>query len=286
MKTKQPVTMRQPVKDTQKTISEYHCLLKQSERLERELKKSLEKRKAKELAIVKEKLNKIGLDTYQLASIKSCEKGRGSCGHYLIASMKKYEFQREEGKKVKVLDVGAITGQEYIKYRFMEVVSIDLQSQSPLVKKCDFFDYRQSYNEHREPVELENDDVVPQQSATFDIVCLSLVLNFVPHPLRRGEMLLHAHTFIKPNGWLYVVLPLPCISNSRYFDRNLLIQLVNSIGFRMVCYKESKKLCYLVFERLELGNALKSEKPSKNLYKKTEIHSGKKKNNFCILLPL
>jgi 25S rRNA (adenine2142-N1)-methyltransferase len=299
---RQPITLRKSIKDTQKTISEYHTLLKQKEQKQRELELNYSVEKEQELADMEQKVNAIGIDAYQKASLRSCEKGRGGCGRFLVECIQKFEFdveKRKNKKPVLLLDVGAITGEEYLKYSFLKVTSIDLQTQSPLVIKCDFFDFplpltpsfpmealpRNSDTTLHIPnpachqdacSDTESEDVIPRPQEAFDILCLSLVLNFVPHPLKRGEMLIRAHEMLRDDGWLYIVLPLPCVSNSRYLDETHLLHMMNSIGFQLVVSKNTRKLSYFVFKKS--GPYL----PQK--YKKTEIHAGKKRNNFCILL--
>lgn len=49
----------------------------------------------------------------------------------------------------------------------------------------------------------------------YDVICLSLVVNFVGDPKKRGEMLKESTQMLKENGHIFIVLPLPCIENSR-----------------------------------------------------------------------
>jgi 25S rRNA (adenine2142-N1)-methyltransferase len=304
---RQPVTQRKTVKDTQKTISEFHTLLKQKEQKQRELKLGFTVEKEQELAEIEQKVNAIGIDAYQKASIRSCEKGRGSCGRFLVQCIQRFQFADDKRKTkvpLLVLDVGAITGEEYLKYSFLNVTSIDLQVQSPLVIKCDFFEFplplerslasidirkdkktkndgakkhaHHTRNHDDSSSESDIEDAIQPPKEPFDILCLSLVLNFVPHPLKRGEMLLRAREMIKDDGWLYIVLPLPCLSNSRYFDQEHFVELMNSLGFQLVVCKNTKKLSSFVF--------LKNGQFSIRKFKKKELHTGKKRNNFCIVL--
>ncbi|MGG6495965.1 UNVERIFIED_CONTAM: BMT2 family SAM-dependent methyltransferase, partial [Bacteroidetes bacterium 56_B9] len=69
----------------------------------------------------------------------------------------------------------------------------------------------------------------------FDIVSCSLVLNFVDDPHQRGRMLrlIHAHLRPLPSSLVFLVLPLPCVNNSRYLDRERLIAIMRAVGFKM-----------------------------------------------------
>jgi 25S rRNA (adenine2142-N1)-methyltransferase len=106
-------------------------------------------------------------------------------------------------KSMRLLDVGAISGDVYTKFSFLKVTSIDLNSQSPQVKKMDFFDLP-----------------IPEPKDKYNIVCLSLVINFVADPSRRGLMLSIVRKHLVDGGWFYLVLPLPCVNNSRYFSKD------------------------------------------------------------------
>jgi 25S rRNA (adenine2142-N1)-methyltransferase len=48
------------------------------------------------------------------------------------------------------------------------------------------------------------------------VVVLSLVINFVGDPRRKGEMLVRCRTLVRDGGNLFIVLPLACMDNSRY----------------------------------------------------------------------
>lgn len=75
---------------------------------------------------------------------------------------------------------------------------------------------------------------------------------------------------------LFVVLPLPCVSNSRYFDQQLFGSIMTSLGFVQTHYHESHKLAYWLFDWVGIRKPLK--------FKKQEIHTGKRRNNFCIVM--
>jgi hypothetical protein len=54
-------------------------------------------------------------------------------------------------------------------------------------------------------------DAAPDAQRAFlegpwDIISLSLVINFVPDPRSRGEMLRKAHTLLKAGGLLFIVV--------------------------------------------------------------------------------
>lgn len=143
---------------------------------------------------------------------------------------------------VKLLDVGAIV-ERYPKndprVQGIQIVptSIDLYSQDKNVQQIDFFDF------------------CKQNKTTFDAAVLSLVLNYVASPLERGKMLLQAARMVRRGGYLFLgeyirypfflspplkkffsspkVLPVSCISNSRYLKFSLLKRLLSRVGFNI-----------------------------------------------------
>ncbi|KAJ3322237.1 hypothetical protein HDV06_003297 [Boothiomyces sp. JEL0866] len=252
-KSKQPITQRKSIKDTQKLISKFHTL-----------NKKLSQSKKLGDADTIEKINKEiyelgGLDTYQRASLKggNMDKGWGSAGKWLVDKLKQLALVRPH---MKMLDVGAISGEVYVKYNFLKVTSIDLNSQSPSVTKQDFF---------LRPIPQSVED-------KFDIVCLSLVINFVPEAIDRGRMLKLVSQHLLEHGLFYLVLPLPCVVNSRYCTNDHLKKIIYSLGYSLIVEHHSKKLAYYLFK---LEGEVKEE-----AFKKVEIAPGPARNNFCITM--
>ncbi|KAJ3268951.1 hypothetical protein HDV01_002061 [Terramyces sp. JEL0728] len=252
-KVKQPITQRKPIKDTQKLISKFHTLNKQ-------LSQSKKQGDAESTEKINKEIHELGgLDTYQRASLKggSMDKGWGSAGKWLVDKLKQFKLVKAN---LRMLDVGAISGEVYVKYNFIKATSIDLNSQSPLVIKQDFF---------LRPVPTTDQD-------KFDIVCLSLVINFVPEAADRGRMLKLVAQHLVENGLFYLVLPLPCVVNSRYCTNDHLKEMLFSLGYTLVVEHHSKKLAYYLFR-------LNGE-PTEQTFKKVELAPGPARNNFCITM--
>jgi 25S rRNA (adenine2142-N1)-methyltransferase len=123
------------LKDTQKIISTYHSLNKR-------LSLANKTTNLKEIENIKILLDNMGgLNTYQRASLKGgdIKKGFGASGVWLIPFLR-LEFTKKElesaNYRLRLLDVGAITGEVYVKYsKFLDVTSIDLNTQSARVLK-------------------------------------------------------------------------------------------------------------------------------------------------------
>jgi 25S rRNA (adenine2142-N1)-methyltransferase len=172
-----------------------------------------------------------------------------------------------------MLEVGALsTKNACSRSRLFEIERIDLNSQAEGIKQQDFME---------RPLPLD-------EKEKFDIISLSLVLNYVPDPKGRGNMLLRTLKFLRFQQYsgdlqtflpsLFLVLPAPCVTNSRYMDETKLEALMGSLGYVTVKKKLSNKLVYYL---LRMSAAIGKRALS---FKKEELRSGKARNNFAIVL--
>ncbi|KAG0258298.1 hypothetical protein BG011_003370 [Mortierella polycephala] len=192
-----------------------------------------------------------GLDMYQKASTLGQSKQRGGdSSKWLVPILERChpQLNKKAGPPLRLLDIGALSPHNYIKYSsWIRTTPIDLNPQDPLIIKMDFLEM----------------PVPTGQEQQFDIVCLSLVVNFVGDPVQRGEILCHSARFLVPgSGILYLVLPLPCIQNSRYMDHELLVEMMASLGYStLISHHFAKKLAYYAFKLdVDLNGAAKSSK--------------------------
>ena len=252
-----------------------------------------------------------GLSAYQNASLRggSLQKGWGAAGKWLVAALtrrgilgtiKTKETRKNDlgdgitekesqndvldinatgvdvflhkkqspVKLTRMLDVGAIDGLVYNQFKFMQVVSIDLNSKSPKVMQQDFFERPLPSND----------------SELFEIVGLSLVLNFLGDAKSRGyvflipgRMIMRTKLFLVPRGILYIVLPLPCITNSRYLTHYRMVEIMLQMGFVIIEKHFSAKLAYYVFR-------MDSNCETVQGIVKIEVNFGVKRNNFAIIV--
>ncbi|KAF9366942.1 hypothetical protein BGX34_000063 [Mortierella sp. NVP85] len=181
-----------------------------------------------------------GLDMYQKASTLGQSKQRGGdSSKWLVPILQEChpKLDKKTSPSLRLLDIGALSPHNYQKHSsWISVTPIDLNPQDPLITKMDFLEM---------PVPIRREEL-------FDVVCLSLVINFVGDPAQRGEILRHSTRFLVPGtGILYLVLPLPCIQNSRYMDHELLMEMMTSLGYTtLIKHHFAKKLAYYAF-RLE-----------------------------------
>lgn len=215
-----------------------------------------------------------GLKSYQQASIQGQSGERGGDTSRLLLDWLPKDLPK--GRKLCMLEVGALSvNNACSKSDLFEMTRIDLNSQAVGIQQQDFMD---------RPLPVSTSD-------KFDIISLSLVLNYVPDALGRGEMLRRTRQFLRPltvqsHGQsaqeyfpsLFLVLPAPCVINSRYLDEALLAEIMESLGYSMVQKKISTKLVYYLW-RLRDENPAKRQK-----FQKHEVNPGRARNNFCVIL--
>jgi len=247
---------------------------------------TLEKQKAEAIAkgdevkaasIARQIESQGGIKGYQRASLVGQANDRGGDSSKILLEWLEpiLPILKEQAKKkpVRMLEVGALsTSNACSKSRLFEMERIDLNSQEAGIKEQDFME--------RPLPDDENDQ--------FDVISLSLVLNYVPDAVGKGDMLLRTLKFLRMQQQqdeikaflpsLFLVLPAPCILNSRYMDEPKLESIMTSMGYVLVKKKLSNKLAYYLW-RLE--SAIKKRSGP---FKKIEIRSGKDRNNFSIVL--
>lgn len=176
-------------------------------------------------------------------------------------------------KRLRLLEVGALGPDNACsKSPMFEVKRIDLNSRHLTIETQDFME---------RPLPKNDDE-------RFHIISLSLVLNYVSLPSTRGAMLRRTTRFLRDEllgsplaglfPSLFLVLPAPCITNSRYLNEDRLAEIMNSLGYTLVRSKLSAKLSYQLW-RLDNGGTSRD-----GLKKKEEVNPGKTRNNFAIVL--
>jgi 25S rRNA (adenine2142-N1)-methyltransferase len=222
-----------------------------------------------------------GLEKYQAASQTGQLSDRGGdTSKVLVDWLKDAGVITQLGGKtgvtellsgLKVLEIGCLSPDNAIsKVNDMKMTRIDLRSNHASIEEQDFM---------ARPLPKDAD-------SEYDIVSLSLVLNYVPDPAGRGEMLLRTTRFLSQphepgNGLLpglFLVLPLPCVDNSRYLTEELLQAMMESVGYLLCKSKRTTKMYYSMWKLDHRVERPKTSEP------KHEVNPGKKRNNFCIVL--
>lgn len=198
-----------------------------------------------------------GLEAYQRASTSGQDGKRGGDSSRWLMQ----QLGSSGDKEATALEIGCLSPTNLISTSgyFARVDRLDLHSQHPSITQQDFMERP-----------------VPRESERYSLVLCLLVLNFVPTPQGRGDMLKRTREFLQPGGALFLVLPLPCVANSRYTTQESLEKIMESLGYRLRVSHEARKVCYWLWDYVGGGK--------KRLFPKKVIHDGKGRNNFCIVL--
>jgi 25S rRNA (adenine2142-N1)-methyltransferase len=219
-----------------------------------------------------------GLEKYQTASLQGQANDRGGdSSKILLGWLDELKPTLKSAKpKLRMLEVGAISTQNACSTsRLFDVTRIDLEAQTQGITKQDFME---------RPIPKYGTD-------QFDIISLSLVLNYVPDAKDRGEMLKRTCQFLDKRApgtfskelqdhfpALFLVLPAPCIMNSRYMNEEQLTLMMASLGYVLLKRKQTAKLLYYLWLLRD------RPMPKEQNFAKREIHLGGQRNNFSIVL--
>lgn len=213
--------------------------------------------------------NKEGLANYQIASRMGQDSNRGGdSSKILIKWLKEINIGDMEG--LKALEIGSLSKYNKISTSgiFQEVVRIDLNNSNDEdgIIKQDFMKRR-----------------IPDRSDTenrFHLISCSLVLNFVPTPHERGDMCKRFSQFLKDDGFLFIVLPLPCLNNSRYMNLDHFSSMMQALQYKIVKSHTSSKLIYILL-RQDSSLSLKAKQGS---FPKKKLQDKPGMNNFSIVI--
>lgn len=259
-------------KKTNKTVTAFHQLIK-------ELAKAEANDDVEGVAELKKRIGTLGgLKIYQLASIQGQANDRGGDSSIVLMEwLKPFATSiKETGSRLRMLEVGALsTKNACSRSGLFEMQRIDLYSQAEGIVQQDFM-------ERAKPT-TDKDH--------FDIISLSLVLNFVPDAEGRGAMLKHTTSFLDQTASrsmpkelqtmfpsLFLVLPVSCTVNSRYMNEERLTCMMASLGYVLLRVKQTAKLVYYLWQ-LRDKPGLHEQKFPKKL-----IKEGGARNNFCVVL--
>lgn len=270
-------------KATKTLIGQIHALEKRRAQAARDGDKAAEAKAAAQVAALG------GIEKYQQASLQGQRTDRGGdSSRVLMEWLKPIEAELKattttdgSTQRLQMLEVGALsTTNACSRSGFFDIRRIDLNSQGDGILQQDFM---------QRPLPID-------ESERFDVISLSLVLNFVPDPVGRGDMLLRTLDFLRQptrledgttlelKPWfpsLFFVLPAPCVSNSRYLNEEKLKSILASLGYEVKQSKKSLKLVYYLLTRAAKPPALPG---SGVAFTKKELRSGASRNNFAIVL--
>lgn len=261
-------------------ISQFHKLTKQLAVIDKSPHFPNEACREQRRQALRAQIKILGIERYQKASREGETLGGGfDCSQWVMEMLQnEVEFAKNTEGSVKMLDVGAIThrfpdrieiaGNEKIE---LDVTSIDLNPEDSeagrRVIRADFFEFAK--------VDLR------KGGGIYNMICLSLCVNFVGCPRQRGLMLVLAARLLATNGLLFIVLPKACVENSRYLNEERLGKIVESIGLEVTSINYSEKLIKVICKNRAAGYDVKDWQP---LAKKEVLRGGEDRNNFAISL--
>lgn len=254
---KRPIVQFNMRKD-KKIIAEYHTLNKQINALRKS--RSIGKgEKDRRIADLQEKREKIGgINAYQEASrLGEARHGSFNSAKWVVKQLKAFDVQpSSQQTKLKILDVGALDNNYQKHCKWIQCTPIDLNPQNDRVIQADFL----TLNDKKD----------------YDAIVLSLIINFEGDFRKRGEMLRKCEELIVDQGHLFIVLPLACLENSRYLDKDFFVSMLGSLGFEVCLCYSSRKLCFFMFK--------KTSQISGKSFSKHVVRKGGNRNNFAIVL--
>ncbi|KAH6603423.1 hypothetical protein Trco_008198 [Trichoderma cornu-damae] len=250
-------------------INQHHQLEKTRARAIRSGDKETEAKVAAELE------NLGGLGRYQKASLQGQSIDRGGDTSKVLMEWLPLDELKKQPRPLQMLEVGALSTRNACSTSgVFDVEHIDLNSQEPGIRQQDFMERPLPENGEGE----------------FDVISLSLVLNFVPDALGRGAMLVRTLSFLKADvggataaeslfPCLFVVLPRSCVDNSRYFTDARFDELMAALGYTRVRSKKTQKLAYSLWRRRATAVVRTGL-----TFPKQEVNPGRTRNNFVMTL--
>ncbi|PRP74461.1 hypothetical protein PROFUN_06590 [Planoprotostelium fungivorum] len=249
-----------------------------------------------EITRVRDRLDALGgLPVYQSMSIRGEKKSANSTTTPWITN-KLTELKKKGGftddRPMRLLDVGAL----HFNYpqKWIHCTAIDLNPTTPQIHRLDFLSVTLDgeeekseglvgfKEEEKDQEEDEGEKKCPISTApkSYDVVCLSLVVNFVGDPRKRGKMLMKSCSLLKMGGHCALVLPLPCVENSRYCSDEILGEIMDKLGMEQKTEHKSKKLVYTFYEKTK---ETPTESNMSGLFARKIVRKGEERNNFAIL---
>jgi len=208
-----------------------------------------------------------GLERYQKASqIGQLTSRGGDTSRVLRTWLEEDGVLGSAERTLTVLEIGCLeVKNEISKCEGVEMTRIDLHSSEPAILEQDFM---------ARPL--------PETGAEkFDIISLSLVLNYVASPNDRWDMLFRTTPFLREQEveslpTLFLVLPQPCVKNSRHMTTEHLKEIMASLGYELKHSKITTKIFYSLW-------SFDMSRQKMRPFKKVEIAPGKSRNNFSIV---
>jgi len=256
------------IKESQALISRFHTVQKYLAAVDVDTTLSQQTRDKRKRELKAELDALGGLQAYQQASLFGAtaeESGAFNSGVWVFHELHDMHLlpPADASRRLRLLDLGALQDHWSKHAHMVEALAIDLNPQHPSVLRADFFDFP------------------PADAAGFDALVLSLVLNFVDDPRRRGQMLQRCAVLLPPGAALFIVIPAACITNSRYMNHALFLRTLQAVGFQLSRYKMTPKLALYAMRRSE---CTVTDAEVAALGCRRLCRTGHQRNNFAVLI--
>ncbi|KAJ3341163.1 member of Set1p complex, histone methyl transferase [Gonapodya sp. JEL0774] len=244
-----------------KLIRRFHTLSKELSHLKAHTADGFDKQKAIEQ--VEAQMNALGgIERYQKASLLGQKASKGGestakwfsdtlAGKVEDGGLGYRESFEKESLRFRLLDVGCLRPSRYYLRSWIHIRAIDLNP-TPLFSAPSLPVPSSSSSTCAPTVRVEKADLLVMrcpvtEEEKFDGLGLSLVVNFVGDAVDRVAKALFQPSITTefstqnlPPSLLFLVLPSPCVLNSRYLDSQLLVDMMSHLGFDLDRRKVSR----------------------------------------------
>ena len=171
-----------------------------------------------------------GRNAYQEASVVNTS--MFSTSKYVTSVLTRLGVRRSSGEALPtLLEVGAINCQ-LVTNKWLKVDAIDINSRHPKIQQINFFDY---------PI-VEN---------KYNVIVCSMVINCIPTPLARGQLLMDCRRHLTVGGHYFIMLPLLCLNSTPHVaGKEQFRRGIESLGFKFVEEKITSKVALFCFEKM------------------------------------
>jgi len=110
-----------------------------------------------------------------------------------------------------LLEIGAVNTQ-LLSIPWLQVRAIDIQARHPRIEQTDFFDLK--------------------PASCYDVVVSSMVLNCLPSPSQRGQMLQLIREHLKIGGHAFIMIPRRCLECSPLFNFEIFSEILLALQLK------------------------------------------------------
>lgn len=177
-----------------------------------------------------------GVIAYQQAS--ALNTALNSTSRWVVQALRQRGLLPQREGRLRVLEVGAINTQ-LLDEPQLKTRAIDLHSINSRIEQCDFLSLP------------HGGEVDPTSGASrpYDAVVCSMVLNCVPEPRRRFDMLVGLRAQLDARGVCFVTVPRTCLKHSFTVTHESFCDSLRAVGLVPVAYgKASEKVAFFECE--------------------------------------